>query len=297
VPDTLPGAVLVTGCSSGIGRAAALRLAAAGHAVHATARRPEALTDLALAGCSTGALDVTDDASAEAAVAEAVARHGRVHALVNNAGYGEYGPVEEVPLDAARRQLETNVLGVVRLTRLVLPQLREAGAGRIVTVGSMGGRFTFPAGGWYHASKHALVALHDALRVEVAPFGIGVSLVEPGLIRTGFGDVATRTLVAAGSTAGAGDRDAPGPGAGAGTPPSPYGDLAEAVERGMSRSYAGPLAAGPDAVARAVERAVTARRPRSRYVVTPGARLLMGMRAVSSDRMWDGFARRLFGLS
>jgi NAD(P)-dependent dehydrogenase (short-subunit alcohol dehydrogenase family) len=160
--------------------------------------------------------------------------------------------------------------------------MREAGDGRVVTVGSMGGRLTFPGGGWYHASKYALEALHDALRVEVAPFGIGVSLVEPGLIRTEFSGTAARTLTSAGGGAAAG--------------PSPYGDLTGAVERGMADSYAGPLAAGPDAVARAVEKAVTARRPRSRYVVTPGARLLITLRRLCGDRVWDAFVRQQFGL-
>ncbi|WP_336923432.1 SDR family NAD(P)-dependent oxidoreductase [Aquipuribacter sp. SD81] len=293
MPTPAPtGAVLVTGCSSGIGRATALRLVRGGHQVHATARRPDTLAGLAAAGCTTGALDVTDDASAAAAVEDARRHHGRVRALVNNAGYGEYGPVEEVSLDAARAQLETNVIGVARLTRLVLPEMREAGDGRIVTVGSMGGRLTFPGGGWYHASKHALVALHDALRVEVAPFGVHVSLVEPGLIRTEFGATATRSLAAAGDGTG---RSEPAAGTDERTP-SPYAGLTAAVERGMSRSYAGPLAAGPDAVARAVERAVTAERPRSRYVVTPGARGLMALRRLGGDRVWDGFVRRLFGL-
>lgn len=274
------GAVLVTGCSSGIGRATALRLARSGRALHATARHPERLSELEAAGCTTGPLDVTDDDSAARAVEEARERHGAVVALVNNAGYGEYGPVEEVSLDAARRQLETNVIGVARLTRLVLPGMREAGAGRVVTIGSMGGRLTFPGGGWYHASKHALEALHDALRVEVAPFGIGVSLVEPGLIRTEFGATAIGTLT--------GTR-AEGEG--------PYAGLVASVEEGMAGSYDNRvLSAGPDAVARAVEHAVTARRPRSRYVVTPAARGLIGLRRLGGDRVWDAFVRRQFSL-
>jgi NAD(P)-dependent dehydrogenase (short-subunit alcohol dehydrogenase family) len=280
------GAVLVTGCSTGIGRATALRLVRAGLPVHATARRVGALAGLEAAGCTVGPLDVTDDASAEAAVADARRHHGRVGALVNNAGYGEYGPVEEVSLEAARAQLETNVIGVARLTRLVLPAMREAGEGRVVTIGSMGGRLTFPGGGWYHASKYALEALHDALRVEVGPFGVGVSLVEPGLIRTEFSGTATRTLTSAG-----GGHQGDGDGG-----PSPYGDLTGAVERGMAGSYAGPLAAGPEAVARAVEKAVTARRPRSRYVVTAGARVLITLRRFSGDRVWDAFVRQQFGL-
>lgn len=275
-----PGPVLVTGCSSGIGRAVALRLARKGLTVHATARRPEQLADLEAAGCSVGALDVTDPASAQAAVADVVARHGGIGGLVNNAGYGEYGPVEEVPLDAARRQFETNVFGLVGLTQLALPPMRAAGTGRVVNMGSMGGRFTFPAGGWYHASKHALEALSDALRVEVAPFGIRVSLVEPGPIRTSFGDTAVGTLAETPESVG-----------------SPYGDLTTKVETSMRGIYDNRLlAAGTAPVVKAVEHALTARRPRSRYLVTPAAHLLVGLRRWGGDRGWDAFVRRQFDL-
>lgn len=275
-----PGPVLVTGCSTGIGRAVALRLARDGHVVHATARRPETLVDLEAAGCSIGALDVVDPDSAAAAVEAVLSRHGRIGGLVNNAGYAEYGAVEEVPLAAARRQLETNVLGLVGLTQLVLPGMREAGAGRVVNMGSMGGRFTFPAGGWYHASKYALESLSDALRVEVAPFGIRVSLVEPGPIRTAFGDTAVGTLAAVPPTDG-----------------SPYGDLTRSVETSVRGFYDNRwLARGPEPVVRAVVHALTSSRPRSRYLVTPAARLLVAVRRWGGDRGWDAFVRNQFSL-
>jgi NAD(P)-dependent dehydrogenase (short-subunit alcohol dehydrogenase family) len=163
---------LVTGCSTGIGRAAALQLHRAGVTTVATARSLRTLDELADAGCTVLELDVTDDAGRRACVDEVTARHGGVDVLVNNAGYAEMGPVEQVPLDAWRRQLETNVLGPVALSQLVLPAMRAAGRGRIVNVSSMGGEITFPGGGAYHASKHALEALSDALRVEVRPFGV-----------------------------------------------------------------------------------------------------------------------------
>lgn len=279
MPDT-PGPVLVTGCSTGIGRAVALRLAAAGHQVHATARRPETLAELEAAGCTTGPLDVTDADQAAAAVELVLSRHGRIGGLVNNAGYGEYGPMEEVPLDAVRRQFETNVFGLVGLTSLVLPHMREAGSGRVVHIGSMGGRFTFPGGGWYHATKYALEAISDAMRVEVAPFGVRVSLVEPGPIRTSFGDTALGTL------------------AGATTTDSPYGDLTGKVATSMSGFYDNRLLArGPETVARAVEHALTARRPRSRYLVTPAAHLLSAIRRLGGDRGWDAFVRNQFDLT
>jgi NADP-dependent 3-hydroxy acid dehydrogenase YdfG len=153
--------VLVTGCSSGIGKATARALVAAGHTVYATARRPETL-----------ALDVTAEESRTAAVAAVEAEHGAVGTLVNNAGYGVYGPVEEVAMDDVRREFETNVFGLGRMTQLVLPGMRAAGRGRIVNISSMGGRLVYPTGGWYHASKYAVEAMSDALRVEVRPFGM-----------------------------------------------------------------------------------------------------------------------------
>ena len=159
--------VLVTGCSTGIGRAVAEELLRQGHTVWATARRPDTLADLADRGAHVTALDVTDEASMSAAVAEVEAAHGSVGTLVNNAGYGEYGAVEEVDLDKVRAMFETNVFGLARMCQLVLPGMRRAGRGRIVNIGSMGGRFTFPLGGYYHATKYAVEALTDALRMEV----------------------------------------------------------------------------------------------------------------------------------
>ncbi len=140
-------AVLISGCSTGIGRATALRLAQAGWRVYATARRPESIADLEDAGCTTLALDVTDEASMVAAVAAVEEAEGAVGVLVTNAGYSQGGAIETVPLDSVRRQFETNVFGLVRLTQLVLPKMRAQGWGKIVNVGSMGGRLTFPAAG------------------------------------------------------------------------------------------------------------------------------------------------------
>lgn len=264
------GPILITGCSSGIGEATARRLLAEGHTVYATARKPDTLSELAAAGARTLALDVTDEASMVAAVAEIVTEHGRVGVLVNNAGYGSYGAVEDVPLDRVRLQFETNVFGLARLTQLVLPSMREHGAGRVVTMSSMGGRLTFPFGGYYHASKHAVEALSDALRFEVKPFGIKVSIIEPGLITTGFGESAAGTMGAATSIG------------------SAYATAVAAVDAAMTRSYANKLmTAGPDAVAKAVAHAVGAKRPRTRYVVTPAARALVTTRALTPGRAWD----------
>ena len=268
-------AVLVTGCSSGIGRATAERLAAAGWNVYASARRIEAVEGLA--GCRPIQLDVTDDGSMRAAVERIVREEGAVGALVNNAGYSQSGAVEEVPLADARRQFETNVFGLARLTQLVLPGMREQGWGRIVNVSSMGGRLTFPGGGWYHASKHAVEALSDALRFEVAGFGIDVVVIQPGLIRTGFAEAAAGSI---------------------GVVDGPYARFDAAVGAATAGAYEGAFArvlgGRPENVAKAIERAVTARRPRTRYRVTPSARLFLTLRRLLPDRGWDALVGRSY---
>ena len=272
------GAILVTGCSSGIGAATADLLVKAGHTVYATARRTETLRELSAAGAQVLALDVTSEDSMLAAVSAVEAEHGRVGVLVNNAGYGEYGTIEETDLDSVRTMFETNVFGLSRMTQLVLPAMRAAQAGRIVNIGSMGGRFTWPVGGYYHATKYAVEAISDALRNEVRPFGIHVSLVEPGLIRTRFGETVLRSEAAAGK-----DDD------------SPYAALLASSADATTSGYGNPrLAAGPEAVARAVLKAVESDSPRSRYVVTPAARALIAARTLGGDRLWDGIVRRQF---
>src|SRR3954447_6226757 len=199
--DTMDGvtevsrAVLVTGCSSGIGRAVARTLARSGWTVYASARRPESVGGLVEEGCRPLALDVTDEESRVAAVDAVIEGEGAVGVLINNAGYSQSGAVERVSLEDAHRQFETNVFGPARLTQLVLPGMRAQGWGKVVNISSMGGRLTFPGGGYYHASKYALEALSDALRFEVAGFGIDVVLVEPGFIRTSFSDAAAHTMV------------------------------------------------------------------------------------------------------
>ncbi len=187
-------AVLITGCSSGIGRATAEHLASAGWTVYATARRPESIEDLAERGCRTLALDVTDEDSMRAAVAAVEEAEGAVGVLVNNAGYSQSGAVETLSLERLRAQFETNVFGLVRMCQLVLRGMRRQGWGRIVNVSSMGGRLTFPGGGAYHATKHAVEALSDALRFEVRGFGVDVVVIEPGLITTRFGETAAGSI-------------------------------------------------------------------------------------------------------
>ena len=186
--------VLITGASSGMGREAAILLAREGHRVYAAARRMDRMADLAGRGVTAVELDVASGDDNERVVNQVVEGEGRIDVLINNAGFGLYGPVEEVPLDDARYQFEVNLFGVAHLTQLVLPHMRAQGSGRIVNVSSVGGKVFSPFGSWYHATKHALEGWSDCLRLETAPFNIQVVLVEPGLIRTDFGDVAADQL-------------------------------------------------------------------------------------------------------
>jgi NAD(P)-dependent dehydrogenase (short-subunit alcohol dehydrogenase family) len=273
-------AVLITGCSSGIGAATAAHLAATGWRVYATARRVESLADLEAKGCKTLALDVTDDASRRAAVEAVEAAEGAVGVLVNNAGYSQSGAVESVADERVRAQFDTNVFGPLAMCRLVLPGMRAQGWGKIVNLSSMGGKFTFPGGGVYHASKYAVEALSDALRFEVKGFGVDVIVIEPGIIRTRFGETAVREIDA-------GTRD-----------PGPYGEFNRAVAESTEGVYErGPLArlgGPPEAVAKRIEQAISARRPRARYTVTPSARMLITGHALLGDRGWDAMLRGQF---
>jgi NADP-dependent 3-hydroxy acid dehydrogenase YdfG len=261
--------VLITGCSTGIGRATAERLARSGLTVYATARRLDSIADLQQAGCRTLALDVTDEQSMRAAVAALEEADGAVGALVNNAGYSQSGAVETVALDDVRKQFETNVFGLLRMCQLVLPGMRREGRGRIVNLSSMGGKLTFPGGGIYHATKYAVEAISDALRFEVRGFGVHVSVIEPGLIKTSFADTAVGSV-------------SEGDG-----PYAQFNSAVQASTAGVYDSALGKLGGGPDTVAKAIERAITARRPRTRYRVTASARFFMTQRALLPDRAWD----------
>ncbi len=273
-------AVLITGCSSGIGRASATRLARAGWTVYATARRPESIADLERGGCHTLALDVTDEDSMRAAVETVERAEGAVGVLVNNAGYSQSGAIETVPMNAVREQFETNVFGLVHLTQLVLPKMRAQRWGKIVNLGSMGGRLTFPGGGYYHATKYALEAISDALRFELRGFGIDVILLEPGLITTEFGEAATASMA---SVLTDGE--------------DPYGHFNATVGTATKGVYDGPMrrfGAGPERVAKVIEKAITRRRAPTRITITPSAKLMIGTRRLLTDRAWDATMRAQF---
>ncbi len=275
MPGSISRAVLITGCSSGIGEATARRLSEHGWTVYASARRPESIDHLARTGCELLQLDVTDEQSMRTAVETVEREHGAVGVLVNNAGYSQGGAIEQVPMEAVRRQFETNVFGAIALTQLVLPGMRKQRCGKIVNVGSMGGRLTFPGGGLYHATKYSLEAISDALRFEVGSFGIDVVLVEPGLIRTDFAKTALATVSEADEN-------------------GPYGEFNAKLAAMTAGLYEGPvrhLGGGPDVVAKAIEKALSRRRSPSRMLLTPSARLSVLHRRLLPDRLWDAMMR------
>lgn len=266
---------LVTGASSGIGETTARHLLDAGFVVYGASRRADRMADLATAGVQTVALDVTDEGSAARAVSDILAEHGRIDVLVNNAGYGSYGALEDVPMHEARAQIDVNLFGLAHLTQLVLPSMRSQRRGTVINIASMGGQFATPLGAWYHASKYAVEGLSDALRLELKPFGINVVIIEPGSIRTAWGAIAADKLR---TTSGNG----------------PYRDQATAVAAALESSSQprAPRTSPPEVVARAVTRAATARRPRARYRIGYGARPLVLLSNILPTRTFDRLITR-----
>ncbi|GIE78516.1 short-chain dehydrogenase/reductase [Actinoplanes philippinensis] len=268
---------LVTGASSGIGEATAQKLHELGFTVYGAARRVDRLEKLAAAGIRPLAMDVTDDESMQAGVKRIIAETGRVDVLVNNAGYGSYGSIEDVPLAEARAQFEVNVFGAARLAQLVLPHMRAQHSGTIVNITSMGGKIYTPLGGWYHGTKFALEAISDCLRLEAKPFGVNVVVIEPGGIATEWGGIAADKL-----------RDASGHGA--------YAKQAEAVAAALGSEANSRRNSPPSVIADAIGKAVTARRPKTRYAVGFGARPLIASRRVMSDLAFDTLILRATGV-
>ena len=270
MPDNSTKTALITGASSGIGEATALHLAELGYTVYAGARRVERMSDLADRGIRTRSVDVTDDPSMVALVEAILADTGRIDVLVNNAGYGLYGALEDVPVDEARRQFDVNIFGLARMTQLVLPQMRAQREGYIVNISSMGGKIWEPLGSWYHASKFAVEGLSDSLRVEVAAFGIKVVIIQPGTIRSEWSGIAADKLEAASAN-------------------TPYAEQAKLVGGGLRAVDHMRMASGPEVVAEAVGKAVQSPKPRTRYIVGGGARGILLAEAVLPDRGFDRF--------
>lgn len=269
---------LVTGASSGIGAATVRALAQAGWTTYATARQVDRLATFVAQGVSTLSLDVTDDDSMVAAIGLIQERHGAIDVLVNNAGYGEMGPVEEVSIERVRQQFETNVFGLIRLSQLVLPGMRRKGQGRIINVSSAGGEFTTPFAGVYHASKYAVESVSDALRFEVSSFGIKVIVIQPGAVRT---PLAQATLEAIKPSE-----------------DSPYAVAIQTFRRAseMSMQQNATLLEAED-VAQIIVQAATDNYPQTRYKVGAIAEQMVATRRSLSDEAWDGLLRQQFGLS
>lgn len=267
---------LVTGASSGIGEDTARKLQALGYVVYGAARRTDRLQALVTDGIRPLTMDVTDDASMTAGVDRILEETGRIDVLVNNAGYGSHGAIEDVPIDEARRQFEVNVFGLARLTQLVSPHMRAQGSGTIINISSIGGRLTTPLGGWYHATKYAVEALSDALRMELRPFGIDVVVVEPGAIRTAWWSIAADHLEATAEG-------------------SAYADQIRAVAGAMRSESNNRRFSPPVAIARTIGKIVTARRPRTRYAVGFMAGPLIAARRILPDRAFDQLIGAAFG--
>lgn len=268
---------LVTGASSGIGEATAIKLKTLGYTVYAAARRVERMKSLADAGVRVLAMDVTDDVSMQAGMKEIITQSGRIDVLVNNAGYGSYGSVEDVSLDEARAQFDVNLFGAVRLIQLALPHMRAQRSGTIVNITSMGGKIHTPLGAWYHGTKFALEAISDCLRMEVQPFGIDVVVIEPGGIKTEWAGIAADKL-----------RETSGNGA--------YASQAKAMAESMIGEASRKRQSPPELIADTIAKAISGRRPKTRYAVGFGAKPMIFMRSLLSDRAFDGFMRMATGI-
>jgi NAD(P)-dependent dehydrogenase (short-subunit alcohol dehydrogenase family) len=268
---------LVTGASSGIGEATALKLREAGYTVYGAARRVQRMQHLTKQGIQPLAMDVTDDTSMRDGVEKIIADNGRLDVLVNNAGYGSYGAVEDVPLQEAREQFEVNVFGAARLTQLVLPHMRAQRSGTIVNITSMGGRMYTPLGGWYHATKFALEALSDCLRMELKPFGIDVVVIEPGGVKSEWGGIAAQKVRAVSGT-------------------GPYAPQGNAVAESLSSEANERRMSSPDLIAKTIVKSVRARRPKTRYAVGFGAKPMIFLHNTLPNRTFDAFMRRATGV-
>lgn len=266
------GVVLITGASAGMGKATAELLLEKGYIVYGAARRVDKMKDLEVKGAKVLAMDVTDEKSMIDGVNQIIEEQGRIDVLFNNAGYGSYGAVEDVPLDEAKRQFEVNLFGLSRLTQLVLPHMRKQRSGKIINNSSMGGKVYTPLGAWYHATKHALEGYSDCLRFEVAQFGIDVVIIEPGSIESEWNDITLENVQkTSGHTA--------------------YAKMTKAF---VDMSKRAPKSTSPKVIAEIVLRAIESKKPKTRYVAGQFAKPLIALRKLVSDRMYDGILYRMF---
>lgn len=264
--------ILLTGASSGIGYDTAVALAQQGHKVYAAARRVERMEPLRQYGIVPLKMDVTDEASMKEGVKTLLDAEGRIDVLINNAGYGYFGAVENVPMDDARNQLEVNVFGLARLCQLVLPTMRAQHSGRIINTASVAGKAVFYYGGWYHVSKYAVESLSDALRMELKPFGIDVVIIEPGAIKTNWGIIAADHLIE--SSKG-----------------TAYEQTGTMMANNLRNMYLSNTISDPAVVRKAIVRAVNARRPCTRYRIGRMANAIVFFHWLLPTRWWDAFLR------
>ena len=264
--------ILLTGASSGIGYDTAVALAQQGHKVYAAARRVERMEPLRQYGIVPLKMDVTDEASMQEGVKTLWDAEGRIDVLINNAGYGYFGAVENVPMDDARNQLEVNVFGLARLCQLVLPTMRAQHSGRIINTASVAGRSVFYYGGWYHVSKYAVESLSDAMRMELKPFGIDVVIIEPGAIKTNWGIIAADHLIE--SSRG-----------------TAYEQTGTMMANNLRNMYLSNTISDPAVVRKAIVRAVNARRPCTRYRIGRMANAIVFFHWLLPTRWWDAFLR------
>lgn len=258
--------VFITGASSGMGKVTARVLAQEGYIVYAAARRTEKMDDLRAAGVIPIQMDVTDEASMVNGVQYIINAQGRIDVLVNNAGFGSYGAIEDVDMNDARYQLEVNVFGAARLAQLVLPYMRQQRQGRIINISSIGGKFAMPLGGWYHASKFALEALSDSMRNEVKQFGINVVVIEPGGVQSEWGGIATDHLQKVSG----------------GTVYRPLVDGFMKLAAGAENKGADPMV-----IVKLIRQAIEAKKPKTRYSGGYMAGVILFMRKIFSDKMLD----------
>ncbi|WP_339725800.1 oxidoreductase [Maribacter stanieri] len=260
--------VLITGASSGMGKSTANILKNQGYIVYGAARRMEEMQDLKSQGIHIVPLDLTKDNSIVSCVNTIIDKEGRIDILINNAGYGSYGTVEDVSIAEAKRQFEVNIFGLARITQLILPKMREHKYGRIVNISSMGGKVYLPLGAWYFATKHALEGWSDCLRLEVKPFGIDVVIVEPGGIKTPWGLIAAESL-----------RETSGKGA--------YATFANSVADTMKKDFTNDCFTDVNVLGKTIAKAATVKNPKIRYVKGYSAKLAITLRKWFGDRIFD----------
>lgn len=267
--------IVITGASSGMGKDFAHSLLKEGHTVYGLARRVDKMQDIEQKGGKAIAMDITDESQIESAVNQIIDTEGKIDVLINNAGYATYGPVEEVPIDAARRQFEVNIFGLASITQKVIPHMRKEKSGKIINISSMGGKMYTPMGAWYHATKHALEGWSDCLRLELTPFNVDVVIIEPGGIQTEFGNVFQEQLQG-------------------NTTDGPYAEKLRKLIQSTKEMNEGGKLSKPSVITNLILKAVKAKRPKTRYVAGAYAKPLMFMRKYLGDRRFDKILMKQF---